>query len=72
MYQYVSRGSGMEIQTFPSIYLPQQGDTRIRTGDGGFAVLCLTAWLCRRDMGIPWTDRIFCPFKSFVRPLSIV
>ena len=53
----------MEIQTFPSIYLPQQGDTRIRTGDGGFAVLCLTAWLCRRDMGIPWTDRIICPLS---------
>jgi hypothetical protein len=43
----------MEIKNFPSIYLPQQGDTRIRTGDGGFAVLCLTAWLCRRDMGMP-------------------
>jgi hypothetical protein len=43
----------MEIKTFPSIYLPQQGDTRIRTGDGGFVVLCLTAWLCRRDMGMP-------------------
>ncbi len=23
------------------------GDTRIRTGDKGFADLCLTAWLCR-------------------------
>ncbi|GEM_PF-1970044 len=23
------------------------GDTRIRTGDGGFAVLCLATWLCR-------------------------
>jgi hypothetical protein len=62
----------MEIKTFPSIYLPQQGDTRIRTGDGGFAVLDLTAWLCCRDMGMPWTDRICRPFKSFVHPLSIV
>jgi hypothetical protein len=62
----------MEIKTFPSIYLPQQGDTRIRTRDGGFAVLCLTAWLCRRDMGMPWTDRICRPFKSFIHPLSIV
>jgi hypothetical protein len=62
----------MEINNFPSIYLPQQGDTRIRTGDGGFAVLYLTAWLCRRDMGMPWTDRISRPFKSFVFPLSIV
>ena len=23
------------------------GGTRIRTGDEGFAVLCLTTWLCR-------------------------
>ncbi len=23
------------------------GGTRIRTGDKGFAVLCLTTWLCR-------------------------
>ena len=29
------------------------GDTRIRTGDGGFAVLCLTTWLCRRK----WSGR---------------
>ena len=26
------------------------GDTRIRTGDKGFAVLCLTTWLCRLKM----------------------
>ena len=25
------------------------GGTRIRTGDEGFAVLCLTAWLCRHE-----------------------
>jgi hypothetical protein len=62
----------MEIKTFPSIYLPQQGDTRIQTGDGGFAVLCLTVWLCHQDMGMPWTDLIFHPFKSFIHPLSIV
>ena len=24
------------------------GGTQIRTGDKGFAVLCLTTWLCRR------------------------
>ncbi len=29
------------------------GDTRIRTGDKGFAVLCLTAWLCRLN----WSGR---------------
>ena len=27
------------------------GDTRNRTGDKGFADLCLTAWLCRRNNG---------------------
>ena len=27
------------------------GDTRIRTGDEGFAVLCLTTWLCRQING---------------------
>ena len=26
------------------------GDTRIRTGDKGFADLCLTAWLCRLNL----------------------
>jgi hypothetical protein len=57
----------MEINTFPSIYLPQQGDTWIRIGDGGFAVLCLTAWLCCQDMGMPWKDQICRPFNhSFV------
>jgi hypothetical protein len=25
------------------------GGTRIRTGDEGFADLCLTTWLCRRE-----------------------
>ena len=27
---------------------PATGDTQIRTGGEGFAVLCLTTWLCRR------------------------
>ena len=27
------------------------GDTRIRTGDKGFAVLCLATWLCRQING---------------------
>ena len=27
------------------------GTTRNRTGDKGFADLCLTAWLCRRNNG---------------------
>jgi hypothetical protein len=27
------------------------GGTRIRTGDKGFADLCLTTWLCRRKDG---------------------
>ena len=28
--------------------LRREGDTQIRTGGEGFAVLCLTTWLCRR------------------------
>ncbi len=27
------------------------GGTQTRTGDEGFAVLCLTTWLCRRNAG---------------------
>ena len=32
----------------PLEMLSSGGDTRNRTGDKGFADLCLTAWLCRR------------------------
>jgi hypothetical protein len=35
----------------PPLRLKNGGDTRIRTGDEGFAVLCLTTWLCRQKNG---------------------
>src|SRR5665213_969838 len=31
------------------------GDTQIRTGDGAFAELCLTTWLCRRSDRESWS-----------------
>src|SRR5665213_2190977 len=31
------------------------GDTQIRTGDGAFAELCLTTWLCRRSQRVSWS-----------------
>ncbi len=31
----------------PPLRQKNGGDTRIRTGDKGFAVLCLATWLCR-------------------------
>src|SRR5580693_18894 len=31
------------------------GDTQIRTGDGAFAELCLTTWLCRRSERQFWS-----------------
>src|SRR5580658_9658491 len=31
------------------------GDTQIRTGDGAFAELCLTTWLCRRSERESWS-----------------
>jgi len=47
------------------------GGTRIRTGDKGFADLCLTAWLCRHNMagvvGIEPTLRVL---ETLVLPLN--
>ena len=36
--------------------LPRGGDIQIRTGDQGFADLCLTTWLCRHE-NLCWSGR---------------
>ena len=53
----ISVNPGSEIITLELFELPNDekviigygGGTRIRTGDKGFADLCLTTWLCRHN-----------------------
>src|SRR5580700_2348722 len=47
-----------------------RGDTRIRTGDGGFADLCLTTWLCRRARRSPFVGAPFSPPECGVADLK--
>ena len=43
--------------SYRGIIIFNGGGTQIRTGDKGFAVLCLTTWLCRRNSFNEWSGR---------------